>query len=57
MVPSPLLGLLPVIKTVQFEIIIAHNVYIKMSNEKYRPRHLKLSLAVNLPTYQCERSS
>lgn len=55
MVPSPLL--LPVIKTVQFEIVIAHSMYIKISNEKYRPRHLKVSLAVNFPTYQCKRSS
>lgn len=34
MVPSPLLGLLPVINTVQFEIVIAHSVNIEMSNEK-----------------------
>lgn len=41
MVPSPLLGLLPVIKTVQFEIVIAHSVNIEMSNENRDPNILK----------------
>lgn len=63
MVPSPLLGLLLVTKTVQFVAVITYDVRIirlnvnRRKNEKHRSRPLKVSLAFGFSIYQCERPS